>query len=470
MNPSLQNKIIQEDSVSRLILKFGDAASIIFGLLLLLRIVPEFNSKSTIVVSLVAIGIFNLVAEFVGLYRNWRGASFEREACYNLFTWMLTFVSLGLLGNFSLYSTEISQQSLTYWFLITPVLSLAFRIVIRWVYLWMQVTGINTRSYAVLGINDLGIHLANNINSIPELGLKFTGFFDDRPKERTSALPVDLGKKLGNLDQLLAKVKRGEIQVIYITLPMRAEGRIRSFISQLSDSTASVYIVPDLFVFQMLNSRWTDIRGLPVVSVFENPLFGVEGAIKRSIDLALGSFALVCLSIPMMAVALAVKLTSRGPVFFRQKRYGLDGREILVWKFRSMKVQENGTEVKQATRNDNRLTAIGGFLRRSSIDELPQLFNVIVGQMSLVGPRPHANAHNEFYRRQIEGYMLRHKIKPGITGLAQVSGFRGETETLDKMEKRIWYDHQYIREWSVWLDLKIIAKTISVVFSRENAY
>lgn len=180
--------------------------------------------------------------------------------------------------------------------------------------------------------------------------------------------------------------------------------------------------------------------------------------------------ALTVAAIPMMVVALLVKLTSPGPVFFRQRRYGLDGREILVWKFRSMRVCENGNRVVQATRNDQRVTAIGGILRRSSLDELPQLFNVLAGSMSLVGPRPHASAHNEEYRTIIQGYMLRHKVKPGITGLAQVCGWRGETDTLDKMQRRIECDHRYIREWSLWLDVKILFRTIFVVFARQNAY
>ena len=191
---------------------------------------------------------------------------------------------------------------------------------------------------------------------------------------------------------------------------------------------------------------------------------------KRILDLGIATAALLVTAIPMAIIALAVKLTSKGPVLFKQKRYGLDGREIDVWKFRSMKVCENGAKVTQAKKNDSRLTPIGGFLRKSSLDELPQIFNVLAGRMSLVGPRPHANAHNEFYRTQIDGYMLRHKVKPGMTGLAQVNGCRGETETLDKMEKRVFFDHQYIREWSIWLDIKIILKTFTVVFSRQNAY
>jgi putative colanic acid biosynthesis UDP-glucose lipid carrier transferase len=220
----------------------------------------------------------------------------------------------------------------------------------------------------------------------------------------------------------------------------------------------------------MLSSRWTDVQGIPVVSVFENPFFGVDGVMKRMADVAMATAALIVAAIPMLAIAAAVKLTSQGPILFRQLRYGLGGREIRVWKFRSMKVCEDGDVVTQATKHDSRLTPIGGFLRKSSLDELPQIINVLLGQMSMVGPRPHANAHNEFYRKQIEGYMLRHKVKPGITGLAQVNGCRGETETIDKMEARVRFDHQYIREWSIWLDLKILLKTFAVVFSRQNAY
>jgi len=207
-----------------------------------------------------------------------------------------------------------------------------------------------------------------------------------------------------------------------------------------------------------------------VVSVFENPFYGVDGMLKRVVDIGLATACLLFAAIPMALIATAVKLTSSGPVIFTQKRYGLDGREIRVLKFRSMTVCEDGNKVTQAAKNDSRLTAIGGFLRSTSLDELPQLFNVMLGNMSLIGPRPHATAHNEMYRSQIDGYMMRHKVKPGITGLAQVSGCRGETETLEKMAERIRYDHQYIREWSIWLDLKILFRTCSVVFSKQNAY
>ncbi|MEN0109930.1 MAG: exopolysaccharide biosynthesis polyprenyl glycosylphosphotransferase, partial [Planctomycetota bacterium] len=254
-----------------------------------------------------------------------------------------------------------------------------------------------------------------------------------------------------------------------------AEGRLREVLNRLADTTADVYLVPDFFVFELLHARLTNVGGLPAVSIHENPLFGIDGLLKRAADLVAAALLLGLLAAPMAVIAAAVKFTSRGPVFFRQKRYGLDGREILVWKFRSMRAEtcqtgEAGAELKQATKGDPRVTRVGAFLRKSSLDELPQLFNVIGGSMSLVGPRPHATAHNEQYRTLIDGYMLRHKVKPGITGLAQVMGYRGETDTLEKMEGRVRYDHEYIRTWSLSMDAEILLRTVWVVFGQKNAY
>jgi putative colanic acid biosynthesis UDP-glucose lipid carrier transferase len=463
-------QIKSQENWPQLLMKVMDSFAIVVGLFVLIRWIPEVNSKSTIVIGLISIGLFNMVAEFMGLYRRWQGVAFEREVTCTMIAWSITFLLLAALGQLSLYSTEISGPALLIWFMITPVLSLSGRMISRWARRWQTDRGINTRNYAVVGITNLGIQLVRNIDGTPDLGLKFLGYYDDRPDDRTEILPADLAAKLGMISDLVQSAKLGQVDVIFVALPMRAEERVRKLVQELADSTVSVYIVPDLFVFQLLHSRWSDVQGIPIVSVFENPFYGVDGILKRGVDIALASVALAVSVIPMLLIAIAVKLTTRGPVLFRQLRYGLDGREIRVWKFRSMTVCEDGAVVAQATKNDPRVTKIGGFLRRTSLDELPQIFNVLFGQMSLVGPRPHANAHNEFYRKQIEGYMLRHKVKPGITGLAQVNGCRGETETLDKMENRILFDHQYIREWTVWLDFKILLKTFRVVFSEQNAY
>lgn len=417
----------------------------------------------------VAVAYF-LVAEITGVYRSWRGTANEREAGCVMLTWLGACAVVLATMLFSERLASIPRTVAVAWFLGTPLLIMLAHTVMRVVQKHLYLRGINTRSFAVVGVNELGFQLAKNISNSPEMGLRLVGFYDDRPENRRPNIPAERGPYVGSIAQLVQDARNGVVDRIYITFPMRAEDRIRKVLRELSDTTASVYIVPDFFVFEMLCSRWTTVGGLPAVSLFENPFFGIDGALKRCTDLAFASLMLLLLAIPMGIIALAIKITSPGPVFFRQRRYGLDGREIHVWKFRSMRVLEDGGEVKQATLGDPRVTPLGAFLRRTSLDELPQLFNVLEGTMSLVGPRPHATAHNEQYRKVIGGYMLRHKVKPGITGLAQVSGWRGETDTLEKMERRVEFDHRYIRDWSWWLDLRILLRTVTVVFGSKNAY
>jgi putative colanic acid biosynthesis UDP-glucose lipid carrier transferase len=413
---------------------------------------------------------FYLLAEFSGLYRSWQGASIEREAVCVFLTWLAAAGCLAAATLADIWGGALSRGALWSWLLLAPTLICLARVAIRLVQRAMRARGLNTRRFAIVGANELGFRLARNIDSAPHLGLKLCGFYDDRPAGRIPAIPPDLGGRLGGIDQLVDEARQGKVDIVYITFPMRAEQRIRGVLDKLGDTTASVYLVPDFFVYELLHSRWTDIGGLPVVSVFENPLYGVDGLIKRVADLCLAALFLAIAAVPMLLIALAIKLTSPGPVFFRQNRYGMDGQQIKVWKFRSMRVCEDGPVVSQATRHDPRVTPLGAILRKTSLDELPQLFNVLDGSMSLVGPRPHANTHNELFRRTIQGYMLRHKVKPGITGLAQVNGWRGETDTLYKMQKRIEFDHQYIRQWSPWLDIKILFKTIFTVLLHRNAY
>ncbi|HII3076696.1 TPA: undecaprenyl-phosphate glucose phosphotransferase, partial [Citrobacter freundii] len=238
----------------------------------------------------------------------------------------------------------------------------------------------------------------------------------------------------------------------------------------MSDTTVDTYIVPDFYTYSNNMSKLRSIHNLQTIGIFSSPFEGAGSFIKRAEDLVLGSIIMVMISSLMLAIAIGIKLTSRGPVFFKQDRYGLSGQKIKVWKFRSMRVMENSDTVIQATKNDPRVTKFGSFLRRTSLDELPQFINVLQGSMSIVGPRPHAVTHNEQYRKQVENYMIRHKVKPGITGLAQINGFRGEIDALYKMEKRVQYDIEYIQNWSLWLDIKIIIKTIFKGFVGKNAY
>ena len=244
----------------------------------------------------------------------------------------------------------------------------------------------------------------------------------------------------------------------------------RKAIAGLSDSTASVYIVPQLFLHNACDSGWVTLGNTPMITVNDHPFYGSYWLLKKMEDIILGSIIFI-LSLPVMiCIAIGIKLSSKGPVLFKQRRYGLNGEVIQVLKFRTMRTLDDGAVVVQATKGDPRITKLGHFLRRTSLDELPQFWNVIQGSMSIVGPRPHAVAHNEEYRQLIEGYMLRHKVKPGITGWAQANGLRGETETLDKMKARVDFDLYYINHWSIWLDLKIILMTIMNGFTGKTAY
>jgi putative colanic acid biosynthesis UDP-glucose lipid carrier transferase len=321
----------------------------------------------------------------------------------------------------------------------------------------------------VVGANSLGRTLARSLDADELSGTRIAGFFDDRAASRLGA---DLESPLcGTIDAVADFVRANRVDHIYIALPMASQPRILKLLDQLRDTTASIYFLPDIFLFDLIQARVDTVGGLPVVAVCETPFHGTTGVIKRLSDLLMALAAIVLASPVMLAVALAIKLTMPGPVLFKQRRYGLDGEEIIVWKFRSMKVAQDGDVVPQATRDDERVTPLGRFLRRTSLDELPQFFNVLQGRMSVVGPRPHAVAHNEAYRKLIKGYMIRHKVKPGITGWAQVNGARGETDTIDKMRRRIDFDLEYLRNWSLRLDLLIVWKTFWLALRGDrNAY
>ena len=467
---SQKRRIHQQWSIRGVWYRVSDALCIVAGLAIALSRGLTTRIEHYIIVAAAAIIVYGLLAEMGDMYRSWRGVSAHREAVGTVLSWGATAIILLALAFVTKHTAEFSRISTVIWFVVTPVLIVASRIATRWVQRTILSLGYHARKFAIVGVNELSFQLARNIAASPEMGLQLVGFFDDRPAQRNPDIPTDLGQRVGTISDLVEQARSGTVDRIYITFPMRAEARIRGVLDCLGDATASVYVVPDFFVFQLLHSRWTDILGLPVVSVFENPFYGIDGLAKRLSDVCLGTLLLLLVAVPMALIALLVKLTSPGPVFFRQRRYGLDGQEIRVWKLRTMKVCEDGPQAVQAKLDDPRVTRLGAILRKTSLDELPQLFNVLDGSMSLVGPRPHPHALNEEFRTQIGGYMLRHKVKPGITGLAQVNGWRGETDSPEKMQKRIEFDHRYIREWSLWMDIGILMKTVFVVFSRKNAY
>jgi putative colanic acid biosynthesis UDP-glucose lipid carrier transferase len=366
--------------------------------------------------------------------------------------------------SFGLFRTDV----LVAWGVATPVLQLFLVRLGHRVLRHNAALPANRNSAVVIGAGPLGVKVAQKISRLPAQGIDVDGYFDDRADERVhgEAKP----KRLGTLREAAPYIRAHGVKEVFITLPLGSQPRIVELLEDLQGTTASIYFVPDVFGISIIQGRLLDVNGMPVVGICETPFTGTNRLIKRISDIVLSLLILVLISPVLLAVAIGVKLSSPGPAIFKQRRNGLDGEEIIVYKFRSMRAMDDGAVVKQATKGDPRITPFGAFIRKTSLDELPQFINVLQGRMSIVGPRPHAVAHNEQYRQLIKAYMVRHKVKPGITGWAQVNGFRGETDTLDKMAARVEYDLAYLRNWSLALDLQIILRTIKTVATDQKAY
>ena len=375
---------------------------------------------------------------------------------------------LALIGYATGSLEAFSKPVLWAWAVTTPVVQWAVTLAGQQ---WVAKRGSlaqKHRSVVVIGSGPLGAKVAKALRSSPSIHSDFLGYFDDRTGER---LDAGLGTKhLGTLKQVATYIREHRVGEVHITLPLGSQPRMTQLLEDLQGTTASVFFVPDLMGVGVIQGRLHDMNGIPVVGLCETPFTGINELVKRVSDIVLACAILVMVSPILLAVAIGVRLSGPGPIIFKQRRNGLDGKEIVVYKFRSMRTLDNGAVVRQATRGDPRLTPFGAFIRRTSLDELPQFFNVLQGRMSVVGPRPHAVAHNEQYRPIIKAYMVRHKVKPGITGWAQVNGHRGETDTIEKMQARIEYDLAYLRNWSLGLDLRIILRTIRLVLFDRQAY
>jgi putative colanic acid biosynthesis UDP-glucose lipid carrier transferase len=383
-------------------------------------------------------------------------------------SWTVLLAILVLFGYATRSFAFFNRDQLLAWAVVTPIL--------QWLAVWLGQTLIKRHSTSpqarrpavVVGGGPLGVKVARALNDGRVDGTDFIGYFDDRVDERLHQEAA--AQRLGGLQDVATYVSANGIREVYITLALGSQPRIVSLLEELQGTTASLFFVPDVFGISIIQGRLQDLNGVPVVGICETPFTGTNDLVKRISDIILASIIIVLISPILLIIAIGIKLSSPGPIIFKQRRNGLDGGEITVYKFRSMTVQDNGPVVRQATKNDARITPFGAILRRTSLDELPQFFNVLQGRMSIVGPRPHAVAHNEEYRRLIKAYMVRHKVKPGITGWAQVNGHRGETDTVDKMQARVEYDLEYLRNWSLGLDLQIIVRTIRLVFFDRHAY
>ncbi len=390
-----------------------------------------------------------------------------------LVSWLMT-ASLVIAFSFATnHPGFIDRDVIQQWLWMTPLFQIIAVFALRaFAPYILQMQG--PKRYAIIaGMNKQGISIAASLKKSEYGNTECLGFFDDRSADRISG---ELGDDvqypiLGKISDIAQYMQQHQVDIVYMSLPMENRPRIIKLLDELKDTTASLYFIPDIFLSDLIQGNVGQVDGIPVITLYETPFAGVDGIIKRLFDLVFSAAALVLISPILLIISLGVKMSSPGPIIFKQRRYGLDGKEIVVYKFRTMTVAEDGAVVVQATKQDQRITAFGKLLRKTSLDELPQFMNVLQGHMSVVGPRPHAVAHNETYRKIIKGYMVRHKVRPGITGWAQVNGFRGETDTLDKMQSRIEYDIDYLRNWSAKLDFYIILKTIAMLLRREkNAY
>ena len=383
-------------------------------------------------------------------------------------SWLLQLILLWICAYVTQSFEYFEIDVLLTWAIVTPVAQVAAVWVGRSILRRQSSRAKSRRAIVIVGGGRLGLKVGHALTRGRDSNVELLGYFDDRRDDRVE--PEVRAKWLGTLADLAAFILERGVREVYITLPLGTQPRIIELLERIQGTTASLFFVPDVFGVSIIQGRLRDMNGIAVVGICETPFTGTNELAKRVSDIVL-ALAILIAAIPVfLTVAVLVKASSPGPVLFRQRRNGLDGSEIVVWKFRSMTVQEDSDRIPQARRQDPRITPIGAFLRRTSLDELPQFINVLQGRMSVVGPRPHAVSHNEAYRQIIKGYMVRHKVKPGITGWAQVNGLRGETDTVDKMRARVEYDLEYLRNWNLALDLQIIARTVLLVVHDRNAF
>ena len=396
-----------------------------------------------------------LLAFSPAIYRSRRGEELRRMLHTVAMAWGTTVTAVVVWLFLSKTSTDFSRLWLITWALATVVMFFAQRLAVYGTLRWLRSHGYNYKSLLLVGSGSQLAAVRESVHSAPWSGMQIVGELEP------DAVAAYLNGRSG---------ERGPDEV-WICASLADEAGIRTTLAALRHSTANIRVVPDFFAMSLINHGVSEIVGIPMLDLSASPFTGMARLLKQVEDYVAATIILMVVAVPMVFIAIAIKVSSSGPVLYRQKRHGWNGQEIVVYKFRTMVVHtEANFQVTQASHDDPRITKLGAFLRRTSLDELPQFINVLQGCMSVVGPRPHALAHNQHYKEVVPGYMLRHKVKPGVTGWAQVNGFRGETDTLEKMAKRVEYDLYYINNWSLFLDIQIILRSFSKGFVSPNAY
>jgi Undecaprenyl-phosphate glucose phosphotransferase len=451
------------------VLKAGDPAMLVAGAVLAhqLRFGTAVLTLEYVRIVVLTVLFMLLVFGPSPLYRSWRGRGVFAEIFQLAFQWSALFTCLMLYTVAFQLTETLSRLWLGAWFGLSLAGAVVLRLAVRGIAAWVRARGMDLRSAVIVGANPDAQRIVDMMRQSPWLGIQMDGCFATHADRGVlNGVPA-----LGRLDDLAGYVESRRVDQVWVSLPMREQAQIAYVLRQLEHSTAEIKLLPDLFGLQLLNHSVEQIGGLPVLNLRSSPMDGPAHAVKGVMDRVLATLIVLLIAPLMAAIAIGVKLSSPGPVLFRQQRHGMNGKPIEVWKFRSMRVHaEHDGQVTQARRGDARITPFGAFLRRTSLDELPQFFNVLQGTMSIVGPRPHALAHNEQYKTLVDRYMQRHRIKPGITGWAQVNGLRGETDTVTKMARRVEYDLYYMQNWSPWFDLRIIVMTVFKGFIGKNAY
>ncbi|PRX31401.1 putative colanic acid biosynthesis UDP-glucose lipid carrier transferase [Paraburkholderia sp. BL18I3N2] len=412
----------------------------------------------------------------LGIYQSWRGKPLYDLLCRVAGCWLLVEVT-GVLISFSLHrSDSLSRLWLVYWAVATIVLLIVTKVIVYSILRGLRREGFNQRAVAIVGGAPYGRFLIQQMRSRPDAGFSPVVVFDEDSTinhyedpdagEAIEGVPVER-----DYQRMLQLVRQRAIRELWLALPISKEKAIHRFVMDLRNDFVNIRFIPDVRSLTLFNQPMVDLLGVPAINLAASPITDLRVLPKRVFDRLFALAALTALAPVMLVIAAAVKINSPGPVFFRQKRKGIDGHQFEIYKFRSMKMhKEEHGKITQATRRDPRITAVGAFLRRTSLDELPQFINVLRGEMSVVGPRPHALEHDDIYKDLVKGYMHRYRIKPGITGWAQINGYRGETDRIEKMMGRVKLDLYYMQHWTFWLDIKIVVLTLWKGFVGSNAY
>lgn len=461
-------------SALSLIMKLIDASSILLGAWLSYILVAPYANLNAIPIYIQTTVIATLLAALlfpvVGAYQTWRGRSLLEEIRTMLSALVGVFLLIGPIWFFAYPSGQLSREWILLWLLIAACVITASRLVLRQALRILRAHGYNSRNIVVIGEGVTSEKILDQLTAANHYGFNIVGLFTANGHSPNVCPSLNLS--IGDLQDAFTFIKTNPVDQIWVALPTAEANKIESILNNLSGQACDIRLIPDIFGLHLINHSISEVAGIPLVNLSVSPLEGANRVIKAVEDKVLATLALIIASPLMLCITALIKLDSKGPVIFKQRRYGLNNEIIEVWKFRTMTVcEDDDSAIAQATRNDARITRLGAILRKTSLDELPQLINVVLhGTMSLVGPRPHAIAHNEYYKNEIPRYMKRHIVKPGITGLAQVNGYRGEIDTPDKMTKRVEYDLKYIEQWSIWLDVKIIILTLVRGFINKNAY